>query len=310
VNFKSLLLYKGLNWLDAQFLSMKLPWKERKERIKELEKQVEKLEKEKEKLDKRFKAEKKRRKKHTRQKQEAEEQLNRLKDKIRSIEKDDTEEKEEVGGKFQEVSFGKAYRTIRKLGSLNSEQKDFVTVRSPNRVEDIDDLKGLKNAVTKKQYREISDKDSFIGFLDRDIPGILVKTVPFFEPGYSIEKGFDTEEFMNFVKKEKHWVLVSAGDTKIYREKEGTYEEVESVKSRIDRSHSSGGFSQGRFERKREEQIESHLEEVKQEMEDLENIYLLGDKRYCKILPGTYLGGFNPNRGKPGQFYRFQIQRL
>ena len=134
---------------------------------------------------------------------------------------------------------------------------------------------------------------------------------PFFKSKFVVEEFFDIADLLEFFNSEKHWVLVSAGKTKVLREESGRVEEVESVKSRVDREHSKGGFSQGRFERKRDEQIEKHVKQVKQVLEDFdeESLYVLGDKKLCDELPGSYLGGFDPNRKKPEQFYQFQLYR-
>jgi hypothetical protein len=135
---------------------------------------------------------------------------------------------------------------------------------------------------------------------------------PFYSPKFVLQEFFDVADILEFFRKEKFWVTLSSGNTSIYREKSGKVKEVESIKSRVNREHSKGGFSQGRFERKRDEQIQSHVEDVKKELEELdeENLYLLGEKNLCKELPGNYLGGFDPNRKRPEQFYQLQFKRF
>jgi len=190
---------------------------------------------------------------------------------------------------------------------VESPEKDMVTVLSPEKLEEIDDLKGLRNTLEPEQLDNIQGKKSFIAFFDPDIFSVVLKTRPFFDSEWILNESFSPERILKFIDSEKTWVLVSAGETRIYSEEFGDYEEVESVKSRVNRKHGKGGFSQGRFERKREEQIEQHLEEVEEVLEDKEKIYLLGDKRLCERLPGEHLGGFDPNSSPPELFYSFQL---
>ncbi len=294
---------------------MKLPWKkkieEKEEEIRKLEERISEIREEKKRSEERFEAEQERRKKLSRQKQEAEEELNRLKDRLEQLESEegDEEASEEEEIELQGLDFQEAYRLLNKLDSLDSDEKDMVTVYVPEGIDDVNDISGLKNSVTKNQYSKLGKLEGFVGFLDPDLGSWVLKIVPFFGPRFELSYGFDTDELLGFIESEKYWVMVSAGETEVYREENGDFEEVERVKNRVDREHSKGGFSQGRFERKREEQIETHLENVKGVLEEYEEekIFLLGDERFCKELPGEYLGGFDPNRRKPGQFYSFQL---
>jgi hypothetical protein len=101
---------------------------------------------------------------------------------------------------------------------------------------------------------------------------------------------------------------VSAGETKILRESCGDFEIVEHVKSRVDRKHSQGGYSQGRFERKREEQIENHLDRVEELLPD--GALLMGEKGLCDRLPGRHVGGFDRNRSLKDELYKFSAVGL
>jgi len=75
---------------------------------------------------------------------------------------------------------------------------------------------------------------------------------PFFKSKFVVEEFFDIADLLEFFNSEKHWVLVSAGKTKVLREESGRVEEVESVKSRVDREHSKEVFRRdGRKKKKR-----------------------------------------------------------
>lgn len=295
---------------------MKLPWEntELKEKIERMEASIEEKEEEVQKLENMLEAEKERRKKSAREKQKAEEELNRLKDRLRNLENQETDQSEETGERpeMEKISFERTLSMLEKLDSVESREKDLVTIYSPSKIEDLEDLRGLKNSISNDQFSVIEGLKSFAGFLDQDTGNTVLETRPFFDSRFEVEEFFDARELLEFIRSEKTWVLVSAGNTKIFREESGEFEEIESVTSRVDRDHSKGGFSQGRFERKRDEQIEKHRKQVKEKLQDFdeENLYLLGTEKMCEELPGKFLGGFDPNRKRPEQFYRFQVIRF
>ena len=177
----------------------------------------------------------------------------------------------------------------------------------PEEVEDLSELKSLKNSVDREHYSVLQEEESFVAFIDPELGVFMLKMAPFFSEKFSIGKEFEVEVLLGFLESEKYWALVSAGETAVYSEEGGDLEELEKVKSRVDKEHSKGGFSQGRFERKRDEQIENHLDKTEELLKDYPDAYVLGDKRFCEDLPGKYLGGFDGNRQKPGQFYRFRF---
>lgn len=294
---------------------MKLPWKnqELKDRIEDLEASIDEKENRIEKLENMLEAEKERRTKKAREKQEAEEELNRLKDKLRNLKSETTEDHKETAERpdMEQISFDRTLSMLEKLDSMESREKNLVTIYSPSNIEELDDLRGLKNSISKSQYSKIEGLESFTAFLDQDTGNTVLETRPFFDSRFEVEEFFDVRELLEFIRSQKTWALVSAGNTRIFREDNGEFEEIESIKSRVDREHSKGGFSQGRFERKRDEQIEKHIEQVKEKLEEFEdNLYILGTEKMCEELPGEYLGGFDPNRKRPEQFYRFQVMRF
>lgn len=288
---------------------MKLPWNnEKQQRIEQLESKIEQLEEQREKLENQYEAEKDRRSKLSRDKQEAEEKLNRLQDKLEGLKGEKVEESEEDKTEMASTSFKEAYGLFKKLSTVESEEEDLVTVYCPGRFEDFDRKKDLKNSVDKEVFEKLSGSKSFIAFVDRDLGTWVIETRPFFSESMSISDSFDCSKVLDFIQKEKYWALVAAGDTKIFRESEGHLGEIEHLKSRVNRKHSKGGFSQGRFERKRDEQIDQHLSEVKEFVEDLDaEVFLLGDTRFCEEVPGKRLGGFDPNEGGAEQFYGFRL---
>lgn len=297
--------------LAVQLPSMRLPWgksDDGKNRLEELEQKLEDIREERDSLRERFEAESRRRSELARQKQQAEEKLNRLEDRLDNFGEEDDEE-EEIEVDRVRLGFEETLRMLRKLDSVKSPEKDLLTVYSAEEVEKVEDFRGLKNAVTPGQLERLRAAEGFAAFLDPDLESVLLETRPVFGKGWDIGRMFDVSGMLEFIEEEKHWVLVSAGETSIFREQAGEYEEVETVKSRVNRQHSKGGFSQGRFDRKRDEQVEQHLEQVEETLQDRESVYLLGDRRLCEDLPGEHLGGFDPNLSPPEVFYSFQILR-
>lgn len=287
---------------------MKLPWS-REEEIEELKEKIQELEEEKQSLEERFEAEKERRSELARKKQNAEEEINRLRDKIRGFQPAEDEAEEEEDFELEELDFEKAYRFLRKLETAGSPAKDMTTVFSPGKIREIEGYKGLKNVITAEQLKMLQNKQSVAAFLDPDVFNVVLRTRPFFAPEWQISKDFSVSPMLDFIESEKTWVLVSAGETCIFTEKAGEYEKVETVTSWVNKQHSKGGYSQDRFERKREEQVQQHLEEVREVLQEHDNIYLLGQNDLCQDLPGEYLGGFDPNTRAPEVFYSFQLIR-
>jgi hypothetical protein len=146
--------------------------------------------------------------------------------------------------------------------------------------------------------------------MDNDFFSVVLKTRPFFEPEWSLDTGFNADRILDFIETEKHWALVSANETQVFREEDGELEKVEEIKNRVEKQQKKGGYSQGRFERKRDEQIQQHLGQTRELLEGLSNVKLLGEKSHCEDLPGEYLGGFDSSRSAgPDMFYNFQLRR-
>ena len=246
---------------------MKLPWNtDKEERIEQLEEKIKNLEEEKDKLENQYE----------------EEKLNRLQDKVQGLKGEKNEEKDESKKEVKNISYRKAYGLLNKLSTIKDEKKELVTVQCPGKFGGFDRRKDLKNSIDKNQFSELSGRKSFTAFMDEDLGNWIIESRPFFREKMSISQSFEASEFLEFMEKEKIWVLLSAGDTKVFRESSGDFEQLEHLKARIEEKHSKGGFSQGRFERKRDEQINQYLGEVKEYVKGLEGeVFLLGEQRFC-----------------------------
>ena len=295
---------------------MKTPWKyvqekrELEEKIEELEEKIEGLEEEKESYRGRFEAEKERRSKLSTEKQEAEKQLKKLEQKLENRPETPEKQAEKKENTKTDIRFKEVVEGLKKVSSIESGEKDLLTVYSGEG--DFPDLKALKNSVSQKVFREIDEDEEFVAFTDEKFFRWKIRTRPFIESSWSLEKSFRPRKILEFIEKEKYWILAGMGDTKIFQEASGSFEEVERVKSRVNRKQKKGGFSQGRFERKRDEQIEGHVKKVNEALEEIDGeIFVLGDKRLCEDIDGEYLGGFDSSRPVSADvFYNFQFTRF
>jgi len=287
---------------------MKLPWKnpELKQKIENLQASIEEKNQQIEKLENMLEAEKNRRKKHTRDKQEAQEKVNRLEDQLKGLkEKEEVNEEKDVSEvESQDLGLDSFLSSLEKLGSIRADNSELLTVYSPGKLSNHSKIQDIKSTVPEEKLEELLNLEKLLIFYDPNLGLSVFKSTPFYDEKSNVGKSFEVEKLLSFVAEEKIWVLVSRGETRIYSEKNGEVEKIEEIKSRVNSKHGKGGFSQGRFERKRDEQVHQHLEQVEKQIKGLEKIYLLGEKTLCKELPGQRLGGFDPNLSPLENFYR------
>ncbi|MFB6244823.1 MAG: Vms1/Ankzf1 family peptidyl-tRNA hydrolase [Candidatus Nanohaloarchaea archaeon] len=290
---------------------MKLPWRKstREDRIEELESKVEELEEKNRSLKERWKAEEQRRSEASRRKQEAEKKVKDLETRLETLQNrqqsDRSEETE--GDRFENISVMELKKGLRKLGTVNSESGDLLSVISPAAPEKLDGYRELRNTVSARYTSQFQNIDRFACFTDGRFFRTVLKIRPIFDSHWSLSERFETRKILSMIDREKTWVVVSAGNSRVIREKGGEILEDEKIETRVNHQHSQGGFSQGRFERKREEQIEEHLELVRQSVEDQEFL-VVGEERLAKNLDGEYAGGFDPERSTENALYGFQIR--
>ncbi len=216
--------------------------KELEERISELENEIKELES----YKKRWEKEKKRYKKAVTEKQEAYEKINKLEDRISTL-------KDKSGKKSVEENFSNGFRKvegfkIRKyLESLNKlEIKNATTVYNP-----------AEKAFFDKKMSEVVLYEPFM------VKSVLKTPVPL-EHGKFRSDSFFLDSLMDKMDCRTLYIHFSIGGSGV-----GVFEDMELVESEIIVSdikskHKKGGYSQKRFERIRNEQIENHVEDVKE----------------------------------------------
>jgi hypothetical protein len=283
---------------------MKLFGNKNEDKIEELEEKLQEKKEKIEELEGKLKSEENRRKKHTREKQEAERKVNRLEDKLEGLKSSEDEKEKENTLEKDDLGLEDLQRSLKKLEKIESDRKELVTVFSPSKLSNHSEIRDIRNSLPQEVISRLNSIENLLLFQDPDLGTFCFQVNPFYTEKFNVGENFEASEILDFLEEEKTWVTVSRGETHIYREERGEVEEVESVKSRVNREHGKGGFSQGRFERKRDEQIQNHLEKVSEKLENYENIYLLGDKALCKDLDGKYISGFDDNSSPSTNFYR------
>ena len=233
----------------------------------ELKDRIEELKEEKRHLERRAEAEEERRSEAARKRQNAEAEINRLEDKVEGLE----ERVERLSGTDDaEVS-------VRGTEALRGARLDEVLVRLSS-VET-----GPEGALTAMVSEDVSDavRDTLgdrTALVRRAAPclvcvddaGLVAAALapptppaPFVEwgEGFRIDRSW-------FVPVEPVWVALVRSDLFAL----GVYDGdgvrlVDDVESDVQASHSKGGFSQARFERRRDQQIGDHLDRAREAIE-------------------------------------------
>lgn len=283
-------------------------WKEdNSEEIESLENEIEDLKQDVEKWKKRYEKTDEKRSQLAKKKQEAEKEVNELKDKLRSAKEENVTKEPENNNRSIEVEFEKAKNYLNRIKTIKSGSESLITVYYTG---EQNIRKDLSKQIDNNWYKQLSNNKNFIGFFDDSFLGFILKTRPFYNDELYRDTLFKTDPLLDFIEREKIWVIAQAGESKIVQEQNGDYKVLETIKNRINRKHSKGGFSQSRFERKRDKQIEEHVDSLKDALEDYDNIYLIGNQNMCSMLEEGYLGGFDPNKNLVDALYNFRFKKL
>jgi hypothetical protein len=291
---------------------VKLPWREKsnkelRQRVQELEQELENLREEKKSLEDRYEAEKDRRSKLAAEKQEKDEKLKKMRQRLET-EEASAEVEEESGIELKNLEFEEAADLVKALSTLESPRENLVTVKIGEEVRELEDFKGLRNTLDKSVLERLYGMEHSILFHHPVAVDLLLRTRGFLEPGWNLENYFSAVELLDFINSRKTWVVIAAGSTTILEEENGEIFDRTEIKSRVDRKHTQGGYSQSRFERKREEQVDEHLDQVR---EELPGQYLVvGNRQLASKLEGDYLGGFDDNRPLVDELDKFRAARF
>lgn len=258
-------------------LTDKLFGRERlKTEIDKLRKRLREAEDEKEELKRQAEKERSRAKGAITEKQRLDEKINRQKDKIQSLEDklrkrgyiEDT-----LGEKLERKKLPmKDLRSIlHVLGSVESPKEDLLTVYIPSGESGgLDSQRLLQTSLTLKELQKLKGEESKTGkvlfYYEGFINIILKPPLPVKEGDWQQSKSFKTGPLENQLESKVGLIFISAGGSGMAIFDKG-YERGEVVKSKIKDKHTRGGFSQGRFERQRENEVGNHLKKISERAE-------------------------------------------
>ena len=228
-------------------------------------------------LESQLEAATERRRDAVRERQAAEETVNRLEDRVTELE--DRVDRAESGG--VDVAF-RGESTLRgqdleevldRLASVRTGPKGAVTAMVEETVPDV-----LRSMLGDRSTLVSRAAPALVLVDDRDLVAVALRPPVAPAPFVAEEMRFRIERDW-FLPQGRYTLALVRSD----RFAMGTYEGGERVdytgfESQVKGDHSKGGFSQARFERRRDEQIESHLEKATAALDDAADpLFVVGE---------------------------------
>ncbi|MFC6872719.1 Vms1/Ankzf1 family peptidyl-tRNA hydrolase [Halobellus marinus] len=229
----------------------------------ELKARIEELEEEKRHLERRAEAEEERRSEAARKRQEAEATINRLEDRIEGLEErierlSGDDETEVAFRGIEEFHGERREEVLSRLSSFETGPEGALTAMVHDDVPDaVSDVLGDRSALVRRAAPCLVCLD--------DAGLVTVALAPPTPPAAFVEwgSGFRLDRSW-FTPTEPRWVALVRSDLfalGIYDGDNVTL--VDEVESDVMGAHSKGGFSQARFERRRDQQIDEHLDRAR-----------------------------------------------
>ncbi|RQG98023.1 Vms1/Ankzf1 family peptidyl-tRNA hydrolase [Natrarchaeobius chitinivorans] len=260
-----------------------------------LKERIDELEAENERLEKRYEAEADRRAEATTARQEAEQRVNRLEDRIAQLEGElDRLEDDDVGLEFRRrdrIGRTELADVLDRLSSVRTGPEGALTAvlgedeRSRDLEVDLEDVLGDRIALVDDAAPCVCCVDD-AGLLSVALkPPIRPDVDPTWDDRFRLDREW-------FLPSGRHAVALVRADLFAL----GVYEDDERVEYRgfesdVKGSHSKGGFSQARFERIRDDQIDDHLERCEEVLEEYgasdsggDPLYLVGQRGVVDTL--------------------------
>ncbi|TYL40068.1 hypothetical protein CV102_00350 [Natronococcus pandeyae] len=256
-----------------------------------LKERIDELEEENERLRERYEAESERRSDAVTARQDAEEKQNRLEDRIAQLEGELERLDDDEGGpsvrRRAELRGGRLAEVLDRLQSIRTEPEGALTAG-------IDDETGVPDTVRDDLADALGDR---LALLDDAAPCVccvddagLVSVAlespvqPDLEPAWNDRFGLEREWFL---PNGRYALALVRADLFAL----GTYEDDERVSYRgfesdVKGNHSKGGFSQARFERIRDDQIDDHLDRCREAIADYDGdrLYVVGQRGVVETL--------------------------
>jgi DNA repair exonuclease SbcCD ATPase subunit len=281
--------------------------KELEERIRSLEKQLEQIRYEKESLAAQLASKEETARKAVSRKQTVEEELNTEKKKIETLEhlvstlhKDLI--KEVTFRNISTLSRPSLDRYIFQIGSVRTHDDSLLTVYMPPN----ESLAGLENNHKLQEYLgsdtaglidKINSPTGAVIFYDtnRMIKEVVLPFLPVSSSSWQINTRFNTIPIQQLMEKQVNLciAIVHAGESFIGITKNPkSFLDHRIIHSSVKGKHTKGGWSQRRFERLREEDIQHHLEKVKSALgefinrsnEDIDYVIAGGETNLVSVI--------------------------
>ncbi|MBB6647213.1 Vms1/Ankzf1 family peptidyl-tRNA hydrolase [Halobellus ruber] len=233
----------------------------------ELKDRIEELEEENRHLERRTEAEEERRSEAARKRQEAEAEVNRLEDKVEGLEEriDRLSGTDDVEVSFRGTEILRDDRrdeVLARLASVSTDAEGALTAMVRDDVPDaVRDVLGERSALVRRAAPClvcVDDAGLIAAALAPPTP-----PAPFVEwgGGFRIDRSW-------FAPVDPTWVALVRSDRFALGVYDGeTVTPVDDIESDVQASHSKGGFSQARFERRRDQQIDEHLQRAREALE-------------------------------------------
>ncbi|MFC6989388.1 Vms1/Ankzf1 family peptidyl-tRNA hydrolase [Haloplanus sp. GCM10025708] len=252
----------------------------------ELKARIEELEEEKHHLERQLDAESERRSEAVTERQEAEERINRLEDRIEQLEDELDQQAAETTLDFRRRESLRGDRlaaVLDRLRSVDAGPEGALTAMVDDAVPDpVRDLLGDDAALVERAAPCLACVD--------DARLVSVALTPPLAPDTFVEWGerFRLDESWFRPVGRLAFALVRSDQFAFGVYEDGERRDLETVESDVKGSHSKGGFSQSRFERRREEQIAAHLDECREVLDrrDPDRLVLVGDREMVAELDG------------------------
>lgn len=245
-------LREKLEQLEDEVESLKSEKQEKESKIKSLKDKVSRLEEKK--------------KKEIRKKQDAFEARNRLQDKVTELEDKVSKKMEDDNNKYDKqvniVTKEQSEELIKAISGVEFERNRAFSAYTAGS-DSVDGLEKFSNDIVKVVYES---RPSLVYLDSFGLTNVIIK--PPIEPEKFSE--WDSEFRIRenwFIPDSKYILCVVRSDTfALGKFSDGSMVEYSGFKSRVKSGHSKGGFSQSRFERIRDEQIDEHIGKCKQEI--------------------------------------------
>ncbi len=173
-------------------------------------------------------------------------------------------------------------KLMKRLESCRSPEDDLLAIFHPHSAPD-------EAALPSEVRHAVLDIESERGWIVLRYPQLftLLLVPPFSVPESSSSEGsvFSLDALREMMETPVLVVSAHAGDTFLgVAFGKGGFEVWDTVKSQVKEKHSKGGWSQKRFERLREEDIQNHVEAVLEKLSDLK-------RKYGSVIRFVVLGG-------------------